>query len=109
MSAFNELWEASKKGKLLLVDGGMCLFNRRKKDDVIVIYAILVLPELQGKRIGSLILAKLEKMKPSAIEAKCPEGYESNGWYARVGFKLTGTEEPSKPGGPKINLWRLSK
>ena len=74
MSAFNELWDASKKGKLLLVDGGMCLFNRRKRDDVIVIYAILVLPERQKRGIGDRMLVQLEAMKPAAKPTRPESG-----------------------------------
>jgi GNAT superfamily N-acetyltransferase len=102
MSTFSELWASAQKKRLILVDGGMCRFNFRR-DLVLVIYDIIVLPERQGEGIGSRILKYLETLRPIAIEAKCPENLESNKWYAAKGFTKVHTEQGKKW---KIYTWR---
>ena len=98
---FVALSEAADRGELLLVDGGMCRFHRRR-DGVVVIRELLVLAKARRTGVGSLLVRRVKQRHPGAeIEAKCPAAYPSNGFWARVGFRLAGEK-----GG--VNVWRLS-
>jgi hypothetical protein len=48
---FVALEEAASKGQLLLIDGGMCRFHKRK-DGVTVIREIIVLPTRRKQGVG---------------------------------------------------------
>lgn len=99
---FSQLWEAAQRGRLILVDGGMCRFNPRR-DGVLTIIEIIVLPERQGAGIGSAILNQLIARDPVAIRAKCPADLAANAWYAAHKFKKVATEYSAK--GALINVW----
>lgn len=97
---FENLYESSKRGELLLVAGGLCHWHLRR-DGQITIREIIS----TSSGAGSAMLQKLKGV-PGArcIVAKCPADLESNAWYQRRGFVLDGTE--SAKSGRAINVWR---
>lgn len=98
---FETLWESSKKGELILIDGGMCHYHLRK-DKQLTIREIIS----QSPGRGVIMLEMLKKVVGTErIFAKCPSDLESNGWYRHVGFNLIG-KEFSKTG-REINLWEM--
>lgn len=106
---FDILHEFAEKGWLIVVDGGLCRYGIRR-DFVLVIYEILVLPEKQRQGVGSNILAKLKdaarRHHVTAIMAKCPERLAgANVWYAARGFKKVAVEKTKK--GAAVNVWQL--
>lgn len=98
---FETLYESSKKGELLLVDGGMCHWHLRR-DGNITIREIITTKKNQS--VGENILKYLESKNPISLFAKCPENLNANKWYASQGFELEG-EEITKTG-RKLLLWR---
>lgn len=98
---FETLYESSKNGELLLMEGGMCHFHHRR-DGQLTIREIIVTHKNQG--IGRKILDYLEGLQPDSIFAKCPENLNANKWYAHQGFKFEG-EEITKTG-RRLLLWR---
>jgi hypothetical protein len=106
---FETLSESAENGELLLVYGGMCHFHVRR-DGVLTIREILVLPEQRGKRVGTYLLLQLRRIATekgaTAIAAKCPADLEANGWYQKRGFEKVGTETAKS--GREINVWRLA-
>jgi GNAT superfamily N-acetyltransferase len=98
---FVALDEAAAKGELLLVEGGMCRFHYRR-DGVVVVREILVLPEFRGRGIGRELLCRVRQRRPGCdLLAKCPTSYVSNGFWAKMGFTLETTEKD-------VNTWRLA-
>lgn len=98
---FEPLWESSKKGELLLINGGMCHFHLRK-DKQLTIREIIS----QRKGAGTEMLKRLKLIDGvEKIFAKCPSDLDSNGWYEHMGFELTGYEFSNR--GRKINHWTL--
>lgn len=98
---FEVLFEAVKRGELMLIDGGLCHWHLRN-DGQITIREIISIR--QGA--GSEMLAKLKKVADaSSIFAKCPAELEANGWYRRRGFQCEGEEETRS--GRVVKLWRL--
>jgi hypothetical protein len=99
---FEQLHESSKRGELLLVDGGMCHWHLRRDGQLTIREIISTKPGA-----GSTMLARL-KTTPGAecIVAKCPADLSANCWYERKGFVLASTEA-AKSGRP-INVWRLA-
>lgn len=92
--------EAAERGELILVMDGMCRWHRRR-DGVVVIREILVLPFRRRTGVGRRMLWQVSAANPGRpIEARCPVGYESNDWWKAMGFDLISTEDG-------INLWRL--
>ncbi len=84
---FAVLSEAAGRGELLLVDGGLCRFRRRKKDGVVVVHEILVLPSHRGRGIGRAMIEEVRRRYPGApIRAVCPLRYSANGFWAHLGF-----------------------
>jgi hypothetical protein len=98
---FNTLYESSKRGELLLIDGGMCRWHLRK-DGQLTIYEIISTRRGAGKEM----LSALKKIGSTSIFAKCPADMESNKWYSRNGFVMIGAE--TSKSGRIINLWKLS-
>lgn len=95
---FVALHEAAQHGELLLVDGGLCRFHRRR-DGVVVIREILVLPTQQRQGIGRALVAEVRRRYPGAmLVARCPASYPSNGFWEHMGFRVT-------PG--DVNTWHL--
>jgi N-acetylglutamate synthase-like GNAT family acetyltransferase len=103
---FEALSESAEAGELILVHDGMLRFHRRR-DGVVTIREILVLPRGQRKHIGTQMLFQLKMTVPGAkaIVARCPANLESNGWYARMGFQRVANE--SARSGREIAVWRL--
>lgn len=102
---FETLHESAKRSELILVDGGMLHFHRRK-DNQITIREIIVLPEWQHMGVGRKMLTYLRRIEgATSIFARCPADLESNSWYAVMGFVLEGTETTKN--GRILNLWRL--
>lgn len=97
---FTVLSEAAERGELLLVQDGMCRWHRRR-DGVVVIREILVLPLQRRKGLGrSLVAEVLARSHGSAVQARCPVKYhEANQFWAAMGFTLI-TERQG------INLWQ---
>lgn len=97
---FETLWAASKKGELILIDGGFCHWHLRR-DGQLTIREIISQKPGQGKRM----LAMLKKQPCTSIFAKCPADLASNEWYAKQGFELETTSTTKT--GRKVNHWRL--
>ena len=98
---FENLYESSKRGELLLVAGGMCHWHLRQ-DGQLTIREIIATRHGAGSEM-------LETLKATAgamcIVAKCPVDLDSNTWYAARGFALDRTEQAKS--GREINVWRL--
>ena len=98
---FETLWESSKRGELILIDGGFCHWHLRR-DMQITIREIIS----QRPGAGSEMLDQLRRVEGAlSIFAKCPTDLEANGWYERMGFELEGVEATRN--GRQLNLWRL--
>lgn len=86
---FNALMEAVSRGELILVDGGLCHFHRRR-DGVVTIREIIVLPESQRLGIGRAMIDEVvRRTAPVALCARCPADLPANAWYERMGFEKT--------------------
>lgn len=98
---FNTLYESSKRGELLLVDGGMCHWHLRR-DGQLTIREIISTKPGSGNRMLEVLKATTGAI---CIIAKCPVNLESNAWYERRGFRVDRVEMTR--GGKPINVWRL--
>lgn len=83
------LIEASDAGELLLKDGGMCRWHRRR-DGAVVIRELIVLPQRRGQGIGRELVEAVVALNPSAalVRAVCPVSYPANGFWAHLGFSV---------------------
>ena len=98
---FVALNEAADRGELLLVDGGLCRFHKRR-DGVVVIHEILVLPARRKDGIGrSLVDAVRDRFPTAILRALCPKEYDSNRFWERLGFVHVSTTE-------RANVWLLN-
>ena len=98
---FENLYESSKRGELLLVAGGMCHWHLRRDGQLTIREIIATRPGA-----GSEMLAALQATAgATCIVAKCPADLDSNTWYAARGFVLDHTEQAKS--GRGINVWRL--
>lgn len=97
---FEILYQAAKKGELILLEGGFCHYHLRR-DQCLVIHEILSLK----RGTGSKMLGMLKKIPATCIETKCPADLESNHWYAKKGFQLV--EKTKTKTGRVMNTWRL--
>ncbi len=98
---FAALSEAMQKGELILRQGGLCHWHRRK-DGVVVIREILVLPSMRRAGLGRSMLDEARTSSPgyTAVVAKCPAAYESgNAFWAGMGFTKTGEKDG-------VNVWQ---
>ena len=87
---FVALEEASRKGELFIVHGGMCRWHRRK-DGTVVIREILVLPGQRRNGIGRSLVRRVQEVNPvgSRIIARCPAKYkDGNAFWKGMGFLL---------------------
>lgn len=85
---FSALAEAADRGELILTEGGLCRWHCRK-DGVVVIREIVVLPELRGRGVGRRMVEEVAARNPvRAIRARCPNRYTSNGFWKKMGFGL---------------------
>lgn len=98
---FETLWESSKKGELILIDGGFCHWHLRR-DGQITIREIIS----QRPGAGQEMLGILKTKRATSLFAKCPADLESNEWYKKNGFFLESSEMAKS--GRIINHWRLS-
>jgi hypothetical protein len=99
---FETLYESSKRGELMLIDGGFCHWHLRRDGQ-------LTIREIISTRsgAGSEMLSELMfNPKASSIFAKCPADLAANEWYQRQGFILEGTETTRS--GRELKLWRLA-
>lgn len=87
---FAALSESADRGELLLTVGGLCRFHQRK-DGVVTIRELLVLPECRGLGIGrDLVRSVLRRHPGQTVRARCPASYPSNGFWQHMGFHLAG-------------------
>lgn len=102
---FNALHDAAQRGELILVDGGFCHYHLRR-DGILTIREILVLPSRQGRGIGRAILEQLRAV-PGArvIRAKCPADLPANHWYEAMGF--TAAYIDAAKSGQRLYVWEL--
>jgi GNAT superfamily N-acetyltransferase len=84
---------------------GVCNFNKRKKDNTLVIYEIAVDEDYRGKGIARQMIMSLLQLS-DRIFLKCPVDIDSNYFYQKMGFKLAGVEKGSKR---KLFKWYLTK
>jgi hypothetical protein len=97
---FNALYEAKKRGELLLIDGGMCHWHLRKDGHITIREIFSTRP---GAGVEMIEILKTKGAK--SIFAKCPADLPANRWYKKIDFTL---EDSSKTKtGRKINHWRL--
>lgn len=96
---FETLWESSKRGELILIDGGFCHWHLRR-DGQITIREIISQRPGAGKEMLNTLMGK----PASSLFAKCPADLESNEWYERQGFILESSEIAKS--GRVINHWR---
>lgn len=98
---FDALYESSRRGELLLVEGGFCHWHLRR-DGQLTIREIISTQAGAGSKMLSVL-----RLTPGAtcVVAKCPAYLESNGWYKRRGFVLD-SQTLTKSGKP-INVWRM--
>lgn len=98
---FENLYESTKRGELLLIAGGMCHWHLRR-DGQLTIREIIS----QHPGGGTAMLDTLRAVPGACcIVAKCPQDLASNDWYARRGFVLDRIEQAQS--GRGINVWRL--
>lgn len=85
---FAALAEAADRGELLLLAGGMCRFHLRR-DGIVTIREILVLPSHRGLGLGRTMVEEVQRRHPGAtLRATCPADYPSNGFWRHLGFFL---------------------
>jgi GNAT superfamily N-acetyltransferase len=95
---FVALDEAARKGELQLMDGGMCRWHLRR-DGVVVIREIIVLPGRRRQGVGRRLVEAVQAANPGrTLRAKCPAAYEANGFWRHMGFALAASEKGA-------NLW----
>lgn len=97
---FETLYESSKRGELLLLDGGFCHWHLRRDGQLTIREIISTRPGA-----GSEMLEFLQQQPAMSIFAICPVDLESNSWYAKKGFILENTTETKT--GRRVNHWRL--
>lgn len=98
---FEALWEASKRGELLCVDGGFCHWHKRRDGQLTIREIISTRPGA-----GLEMLARLKAVPGiTKIVAKCPADLDANAWYERRGFVRTGTEKTKT--GREVFTWEL--
>ena len=97
---FASMSESADRGELLLVPDGMCRW-RVRKDGVVVIREILVIPVRRRTGVGRRMLEYVREVTHGArMLARCPVAYESNRFWQAMGFSLTISEDG-------INTWVL--
>lgn len=98
---FEQLFSAEKNGELILVEGGILDYHLRK-DGQATIHIIISQKKGAGKKMLNMLI---EKANPIMVVAKCPDDLDSNGWYAKMGFKKI--EVSKAKTGREINTWML--
>jgi GNAT superfamily N-acetyltransferase len=94
---FAALSEAAERDELLLVDGGLCRYHLRR-DGVVTIRELLVLPSRRREGLGRTLIHEVARRHPGALlRASCPHGSTANGYWWHMGFTLVAKG--------KINRW----
>lgn len=101
---YSALVESADKGELLLCEGGLCRFHLRR-DGVVVVREIIVLPEHRRVGVGRRMIAWLKnEFDTSIIRARCPASYETaNAFWEAMGFSAK-TPEKTRVG-DTLNVW----
>ena len=99
---FVALSEAADANELLLVDGGLCRFHKRR-DGAVTIRELLVLPSHRRKGIGRRLVIEVCNRNPRAvIQATCPGEYEANKFWEAMGFAIAAYKQPDG----RMVLWQ---
>lgn len=99
---FEILFDAAKRGELLLVEGGFCHWHLRRDGQ-------LTIREIISTQLGagSKMLNELKQIPgATSLFAKCPTDLDANEWYENRGFSFEGEEITRS--GRGLKLWRLS-
>ena len=96
---FSALCESANRGELILARDGMLRYHVRK-DGVLTIREILVLPFRRRTKLDTQLLQELTAKHPSnTLRATCPVKYsEANLFWAAKGFRIV----KQKDG---LNVW----
>ena|SRR3972149_190501 len=98
---FEILYESSKRGELLLINGGFCHWHWRQNGQLTIREIISTHPGA-----GNEMLTYLKQVPGTiSIFAKCPVELEANIWYAKRGF-IQEAQEITRTG-RLLNHWRL--
>lgn len=99
---FEALNEAAQRGELLLVEGGLLHYHKRR-DGTLTIREIVVLPFHRGRGLGRWLVGKAMQFSGcTKATARCPEDLASNGFWKAIGFRLERVEPGRKR---RINVW----
>jgi ribosomal protein S18 acetylase RimI-like enzyme len=99
------IWGSIAKGELIVATPyinsqdivGFCRFHKRR-DSVTTIYELYVKQEHRKRGIGKRMVSRLK----GRLRAKCPAEYESNGFYEKLSFSMTGIENGKRK---NLNIW----
>ena len=84
---------------------GFCQLYRRR-DGIVTVYHVAVVPERRGAGIGRELLAHVNRdareRAMRAIRLKCPVDLPANDFYARIGFRLVAVETGRAR---SLNVW----
>ncbi len=95
---FAALQEAANNSELILVPDGLCRWHRRR-DGVVVIREILVLPFRHGTGVGRRMLQEVQAKNPGArLRARCPRSYAANEFWRALGFVVAAEAS-------EVNVW----
>jgi GNAT superfamily N-acetyltransferase len=95
---FAALSEAADRGELFLCESGLCRWHLRR-DGVVVVRELLVLPAARRKGVGSALVARVAAANPGALlRARCPAAYEANRFWEALGFRVAACEAG-------VNVW----
>ena len=95
---FAALKEAADRGELICVQDGLCRWHRRR-DGIVVIHEILVLPFRHKTGVGKRMLQEVQQRNPGAtLRARCPRSYAANEWWEAMGFKVVSSAN-------EVNVW----
>jgi GNAT superfamily N-acetyltransferase len=88
---FVALAEAADRGQLLLCEGGLCRWHRRR-DQTVTIRELIVLPTHRRRGIGRNLVERVARLNPGCpLSARCPVCYPANAFWRAVGFDLADT------------------